>query len=127
MLLLWCKHNELPATAKTALDIESWEEAGKKLFEAASKGDQVATQSLTTWQLVKDSLALLRADKKAKATAASATDPKPSPRTVSLPSLCPRHHNSPLLKGLHRLQENWSMLHQYLSLILVIPHCLSLH
>jgi len=87
-LLLWCKRNELPATAKTAFDIETWEEAGKKLFEAASKGDQVATQTLTIWRLVKDSLAQLRADKKAKAAAASATDPEPSPRPAS-PSTFP--------------------------------------
>jgi len=30
-LLLWCKRNELPATAKTAFDIETWEKAGRKL------------------------------------------------------------------------------------------------
>jgi len=65
-LLLWCKRNELPATAKTTFDIETWEKAGKKLFEAASKGDQVATHYLMMWQLVKDSLAQLRADKKSK-------------------------------------------------------------
>ena len=90
-LLLWCKRNELPATAKTTFDIETWEKAGKKLFEAASKGDQVATHYLMMWQLVKDSLAQLQADKKAKAAAASATDPKPpswpvSPPTFPLPT-----------------------------------------
>jgi len=81
--LLWCKRNELPTTAKTSFHIETWEEAGKKTFEAASKGDQVTTQSLMTWWLVKDSLAQLRADKKAKAAAVSATEPEPSSRPVS--------------------------------------------
>jgi len=87
-LLLCCNRNELPATAKTAFDIETWEKAEKELFEAASKGDQVATQSLTMWRLVKDSLSHLRARKKAKATAVSATNPEPSPRPVS-PSTFP--------------------------------------
>ena len=127
-LLLCCKCNELPATAITAFDIETWEKAEKKLLEAASKGDQVATQYLMTWRLVKDSLAQLCVDKKAKAAAASAMDPETSPQPVSPSTFLVPHGTTtpPLLKGLNRLQENQSMLHQYLSLSLVIPHYLSL-
>ena len=60
----------------------------RKKPEAASEGDQVATQYLMMWRLVKDSLAQLRVDEKAKAAAASATDPEPSPRPAS-PSTFP--------------------------------------
>jgi len=60
----------------------------RKETEAASNGDQVATQSLMTWRLVKDSLAQLQGNKKAKVAAVSATDPELSPRPV-LPSAFP--------------------------------------
>jgi len=119
-ILLWCKCNELPAIAKTAFDTETWEEAGKKLSEAASKGDQVATQSLTMWQFVKDSLAQLWAEKLLLRVLLTPSLLLSQCRLLHSP--CPRHHNSPLLKGFNRLWENRSMLHQYLSLSLVIPH-----
>ena len=43
ILLVWCKKYDLPVTVKKVFSIQTWQSVGKVLFEAASRGDEIAT------------------------------------------------------------------------------------
>ena len=56
ILLVWCKKYDFSVTAKKVFSVQTWQSVGKVLFEAALRGDKIATASLTAWRLILDSL-----------------------------------------------------------------------
>lgn len=63
-LLAWLKSKGVAADAQTAFLIDTWNQVGEVLWDAATKGDDTATR-LTTWRLVIDSLKQLKTDRAA--------------------------------------------------------------
>ena len=73
-LLGWCKVNDVLVMLKNVSSIQTWQSAGKLLFEAASRGDKIAITLLTTWRLVLDLLKQLKVDRETNSVFAMPMD-----------------------------------------------------
>ncbi|CAM9195537.1 unnamed protein product, partial [Bubo scandiacus] len=62
-MLLWSKEQGYEASTVTAFSVSKWEELGQKLLENASQGNKNATDLLTTWRLLKETLKDFKVEK----------------------------------------------------------------
>lgn len=59
-MLLWGKAQGLEVNPVTAFSVSQWMDLGDKLFDSATQGSKEATELLTTWRLLLDTLKELK-------------------------------------------------------------------
>ncbi|KAK4814001.1 hypothetical protein QYF61_004631 [Mycteria americana] len=64
LLLKFLQKQGTPSTVSVVFDAKTWEQAGQQIWEAARRGDTTATEVMTTWRLVTETLRLWQAEKK---------------------------------------------------------------
>ncbi|PKU37415.1 endogenous retrovirus group k member 5 gag poly [Limosa lapponica baueri] len=81
LTLKWLKAKGEKADSVTAFAIETWQRAGEKIWEAASRGDAIVAEIMTTWRLILETLKEKQAEHKAldAATAVLNTTPAALP------------------------------------------------
>uniref|UniRef100_A0A8B9U473 CCHC-type domain-containing protein n=1 Tax=Anas zonorhyncha TaxID=75864 RepID=A0A8B9U473_9AVES len=89
LLLKFLRKQGFPSMASTVFDVKTWDQAGKILWEAASRGDTDAAEVITTWWLVTETLRSWQAEKTVRSTAAQAvTAAKPRSEPARSPGRC---------------------------------------
>lgn len=72
LLLKFLQKQGVPSTVSAVFDVKTWDQAGEKIWEAASIGITNAAEVMTTWRLVTETLRAWQAEKKVQNAAAQA-------------------------------------------------------
>uniref|UniRef100_A0A8B9DNE3 CCHC-type domain-containing protein n=1 Tax=Anser cygnoides TaxID=8845 RepID=A0A8B9DNE3_ANSCY len=89
LLLKILRKQGFPSMASTAFDVKTWDQAGEKIWEAASSGDTNAAEVMTTWWLVTETLRAWQAEKEVQNAAAQAIKAaKPRSEPARSPQRC---------------------------------------
>ncbi|KAK4822300.1 hypothetical protein QYF61_012999 [Mycteria americana] len=85
LLLKFLQKQGAPSTVSAVFDVKTWEQVREKIWEAASRGDTTATEVMTTWRLVTETLRSWQAEKKVQNAVAQAAQGGDSESIASKP------------------------------------------
>ncbi|PKU38644.1 endogenous retrovirus group k member 5 gag poly [Limosa lapponica baueri] len=78
LTLKWLKAKGEKADSVTAFAIDTWQRAGEKIWEAASRGDATAAETMATWRLILETLKEKQAEHKALGAATTVLNTTPA-------------------------------------------------